>query len=566
MPPAFPGGGGAGGGQVRKLEFQTKFTADASQANAAMRDMAAQADKLAANVSAAQKALSGFGAGMTQPKQQPVAAQQSWWGSAGKALNAKTDFLAGAGTAFAAVETLRGVGELGLQVSRLGMEARSARSELLELQRAIPFIGDATASLNNLIFSISDRFRDGGVVRDVANRRFTTEADLANVRNRGVQAAFRQRGSLAEEDAYLRSAAYASRAGLARAGGLGVDGIPSGTGLAYDIAARSAALGDSSAQVALADAERGVGLARTEVGLTGRAAAAARAVRDRNEQIAAAARARFSNADSAAANAANALIGQYSRGRVAGPPVSGGDLTGGGGENFYDLSRGRNPDGGESFRASFARAQQAALEAQQALARSAAVQQVSEASIAESKERQLAHDRAKAELAAREFDLSKARLDLVRQEEQKVRGGARSFGSMDPASQQQLLFAARQAQQFGFENLPPVARQVLLGNGITGDHFGKIAEDLGAAAAGFKELMQAVGQKDLMALQDERKKLEAEVRVTATVNEAQFKDLVRKSLAEEFGPGLNTLIRKAILEEAGIQLRQAAAATAAERQ
>lgn len=131
-------------------------------------------------------------------------------------------------------------------------------------------------------------------------------------------------------------------------------------------------------------------------------------------------------------------------------------------------------------------------------------------------------------------DVKKAQIDLLKTEEEKVRGAAQAFGTLDPVRQMELLDAARRFKQGGLAGVSPEQLEILKGNALTSGGVNKAAEEAAQNSPLFRELLALTGNRDLGRIIAERVKLSQEVKVTVETDEAKTKEVIEQVMLKYF--------------------------------
>lgn len=152
----------------------------------------------------------------------------------------------------------------------------------------------------------------------------------------------------------------------------------------------------------------------------------------------------------------------------------------------------------------------------------------------ESSSRLVEAEQKRLEVARALNDVKRAQIDLLKAEEDKVRGAAQSFGTMDPIRQMELLNAARQFKSGGLGGLSQDQLQTLQGNAITSGGINKAAEESAQNNPLFRELLSLTGNRDLGKIVAERVRLSQEVKVSVQLDEEKTKKAVEEVMLKYF--------------------------------
>lgn len=146
------------------------------------------------------------------------------------------------------------------------------------------------------------------------------------------------------------------------------------------------------------------------------------------------------------------------------------------------------------------------------------------------KQRMIQTEQQRYEMSKRETDMMKSKLAILQDEEARVRAGTQQFGEMDVVTQQALLDALERFKKGGREAVTEGEYQAIRNNelsrGLVQD---RIEQDQSNNPA-YQRLLAMTGNRDLKAIEQERQKVETEIRVKMELDEVQFKKLLADGL------------------------------------
>jgi hypothetical protein len=134
-----------------------------------------------------------------------------------------------------------------------------------------------------------------------------------------------------------------------------------------------------------------------------------------------------------------------------------------------------------------------------------------------------------------EIGVLRTQLDLVTQQEERVKGGALSFATSSIPDQQALLDATKQLKDRGFDTLTREQQGMLGGNALTQRLFEEKARESASANPVFKQLLAETGNKNLADLAGEKTKLQQEITLKIDLDEQKFAAQVEKVLTPYLG-------------------------------
>ena len=126
-----------------------------------------------------------------------------------------------------------------------------------------------------------------------------------------------------------------------------------------------------------------------------------------------------------------------------------------------------------------------------------------------------------------------AQASVLKEKENRLKGGYTSWATMGQDERAALIHDAKAAEDHGLEKLDPEQRSRLLGNSLTGEYFGKKAQKEIAGDEGLQEILKMTGQKDLKTVQEERIKVEQQIRFEVDINEQKMFEILQK-VTEQF--------------------------------
>lgn len=451
-------------------------------------------------------------------------------------------------------------------MDKLGYNFLTTREKAQALAEAIPFIGSTIANFISTTLDAMDRLSAPGAARQLAYDQLNMGAELATGRARaGYQ---RQVYGIRQQDltagygaqALAELPSLASQMGRAYLGGTTDRGFGAFAAFAAENdPLRDAKEAERSAQRALRAAQLGADASAADLAgareTSGRANDEWNAARRKAEaETDAVLRpTRVDGKDAPGRNDYSRLRAEgKSRGAALGGLVVGGLYDAGRGvaslftdvgENELDKERAkfdRAARGGGSGNkidalAALNKEQRALATAQNALADL-------EQKITTNKERQLDLLKKQADVARAQTNIMKGQLAILDEQAAKVKGGARQFGGMDDFNRAGIVNAFKRFQEQGREGVSAGELALLQGNALTGEEVNKRLEKDASKDPEFQKLLKLTGNRDLATIEEERKKLRAEIDLKVQLDEEQaakaveaaFKKLNVRELLGEF--------------------------------
>lgn len=503
---------GSGGVLHRKLVVGVEFTANTAQANRAMEDLAKRADTVAANMTKAQQAASQLtyvgGSRVIGPAPPPPGPPGPPPPNVKGSLS--DQFLQVAG-ATAAVQTVAGLAD---GMVRLARSSGTARQAVEEFTSAVPYLGSALQSVANVAYGAIDLYKTG-----MGDRRRSEE-----------KIADRLRLAVGEQLYGTNLARDAALAGVDLSAAMRADQVNLGREFLTPGLAGAALVGGVFEQ--------------TDPRIQEARDAARRAQRDRT--IASLAYTRtLSPLDRAEARSRQQFNAAGEGGLMGERNLA---------EQTAEVLRLRGVVGkSPSYQVEFDTARK---ELASKVGKGEADLANFEQQLNEARQRSVDLARADYELAKARTGEMRAQVAVLAEQEAKARAADRSFGAMMPHEQDLLLQDVRQFKEVGFQALTPEQKARLLGNAVTGDFFGREAEQLGEGSDVLKEIRRLLGLQDAKTLQDARVKLESDVRVKVEVDEQKLTEAMDKAL-KTFDERLKDIIvKRAALAEARATLEK----------
>lgn len=179
----------------------------------------------------------------------------------------------------------------------------------------------------------------------------------------------------------------------------------------------------------------------------------------------------------------------------------------------------------------------------------------------QAQERSVALAQQEYELGQRRVGVLQSELQVVEAKRERLKGYAVGYAGMDPVSRGDLMLGVQKAKANGFDSLPPEMKQMLLGNGITGQFATDLAAKSVSGDEGFAALLKAVGLQDQSTLDAERLKLRGQIEVDLQLNEDEYLKRLEAAFSK-FAPRLNEVMGKLLdvkLNEAKLQMFQGSA-------
>ena len=505
----------------KDLELRMTVTTNASNATAAMQQLAREAERAGMAV----KSLgTGGGAG-------------AGGGGAGGMMSSARGAIGTAGGLIvggaAVVATIGGLHKAFLDLDN-GM--MTAREKTIGFAKAIPILGDALAGFMGTLMDARDRMMNPDQYKDVQRMREMNPIIAAQREAR--HDADQQRGALFREGQGARNNSASIRAfptlssgeALLRSsvGGMAGSFLKAGTD-SIDPRLKAALQGLQSAERGGYASGLGVGDAESQADASRSAHAQARSLfnsarsnRDRQYEAAQAgvgkdggqeAFDRFgfnSNPDANYAQRFGNELGAVTIGSVA--------------RQFGKLNGPASSDGTNLAM------QKANFEYEDAAHRLKLADADLEEKIKRSKEANLANDRQAYQIAQAKTGIMRAQLGIMEEQLAKSKSGREQFGGMDSTSQDALLQAAQRAKAGGRENVTAAEWAMLQSNPLTQDLAKKAADADAEANPQYKKLLQITGNRDVADQQAAVDKLGANIDIKVQLDDEKFAALAEKTL------------------------------------
>lgn len=147
--------------------------------------------------------------------------------------------------------------------------------------------------------------------------------------------------------------------------------------------------------------------------------------------------------------------------------------------------------------------------------------------------------------------IDRERLQVLVEQEQRIKGAATSFGALSEAEKTEAVEVANRAKQQGFGALTP-EQKALLQRAGGGDFVQKGNENIGLRDDRFKQIQEAIGEKaDLRGVQKQRVELENKIALDVQLDQKKL----ATDMKDQLVPVLDEL-RRLIVDQAKIQIQQ----------
>lgn len=186
---------------------------------------------------------------------------------------------------------------------------------------------------------------------------------------------------------------------------------------------------------------------------------------------------------------------------------------------------------------------EALLIEQQKIQQALGDQQRVEKEMMHNKQLMLGLEQKRYELMTKETEIMKTRLSLVEQEENRVRAGTQQFGEMDVVTQQALLDALERFKKGGREAVTEGEYQAIRNNELSRGLVQQRIEQDQSNNPAYQRFLAMTGNRDLKVIEQERMKLEQEIKIKVELNEDQYQKMLAAGL-KKFGGEMEGFVRR----------------------
>lgn len=151
----------------------------------------------------------------------------------------------------------------------------------------------------------------------------------------------------------------------------------------------------------------------------------------------------------------------------------------------------------------------------------------------------------RAEIGARQLDIDKADLDIVRDKVQRSKSGFGQAGMAAPGELESVLATKRQAEQFGFGSLSPEQKALLAGNQFTANFANQQAITVGQQNPAAQTLAAEAGLGNLQALEAQAARGAEDIRRALLSTQAEQQKAIEEAAAL-YAKGLGEAVVKGL--------------------
>lgn len=513
----------------KQLELSMKVTADTKAASATMQALTRDAEKAGAAV----KSLSAGG------------------GAAGVSPAGNSGGLAGAiGSAanlLAVPAMLTGIAATAANMTRafqaLGNEFLTTEEKVLGFAKSLPVVGNSLASLIANVSEAFDRIADPETARRVDRMRYTNSIEMGRAGARTGhdmgEASLKREAATAQYrlQAIRENPMLASQMALLTGGVGGVSGAFLGAGV-------------DAIDPRITQSLEAVQAAKRDV----RAASLAASASDKDvEDFRGGARA----ANRALALARQEGDRQLDAARGLGDPRTSAydKVRHGGGNKFHAAAAFVMPSlTGTGEEGTTLKLAEASMNVERAKNAALLANQEFEAKITANKQNQLALAQKQYELAKAETGVLRTKYQIIKEQEQQVRGGTQQLGLMSASDRQGVLASLKRFQELGREGITQDELGILTSSDLTREFVGKRAGNDLKDDPTLKQILDIVGKKNADQLAEEAKKIKSELDLKVQLDEEQFAKVTAEAMKKL---NLKDLLGEIVKAQFDIKFREA---------